>query len=85
MKDLPFIERCYNREIGVKQMKTLKDNYLSLLIIIFAVVLSFVLQYAFDLPLIAGAFIGVLLGILCGFLIQWLSSKSNKNDKSDPS
>ncbi|MDO5374878.1 hypothetical protein [Staphylococcus rostri] len=64
-------------------MKTLKDNYLSLLIIIFAVVLSLVLQYSFNLPLIAGAFIGVLLGILCGFILQWVRSKSNKNDKSD--
>lgn len=65
-------------------MKTLKENYLSLSIIIFAVIMSFVLQNYFQLPLIAGAFIGVLLGIVCGFIIQKIKSKSNKNDKSEP-
>ncbi|AVQ33253.1 hypothetical protein C7J88_03180 [Staphylococcus muscae] len=65
-------------------MKTLKENYLSLTIIIFAVIMSFVLQNYFQLPLIAGAFIGVLLGIVCGFILQKIKSKSNKNDKSEP-
>lgn len=71
--------------IGVNRMKTLKENYLSLSIIIFAIVMSFVLQSYFNLPLIAGAFIGVLLGIICGFLIEFIKSKRNKKNKSEPS
>ncbi|UXR79147.1 MULTISPECIES: hypothetical protein [unclassified Staphylococcus] len=65
-------------------MKTLKENYMSLTIIIFAVIVSFVLQTYFKLPLIAGAFIGVLLGIVCGFILQMIKSKRNKNEKSEP-
>ncbi|MCS4485348.1 hypothetical protein [Staphylococcus americanisciuri] len=63
-------------------MKTLKDNYMSLFIIFFAVILSLTLQYLFNLPLIAGAFIGVLLGIISGFVLQKMRNKDDKNSNS---
>ncbi|AVP36972.1 hypothetical protein DOS68_03335 [Staphylococcus felis] len=59
-------------------MKSLKENRLSILIIIFAIIIGFILQTVFHLPLIAGAFIGVLLGILGGFIIQVVLKQNDR-------
>lgn len=60
-------------------MKTLRENSLSIIIIIFAIALGFFLQHFYHLPLIAGAFIGVLLGVLGGFIIQMIKGKQTQN------
>ncbi|WP_274311781.1 hypothetical protein [Staphylococcus hyicus] len=64
-------------------MNTLRENSLSIIIIIFAIALGFFLQHFFNLPLIAGAFIGVLLGVAGGFVIQKLNSKRQPQSKSN--
>ncbi|WP_086427866.1 hypothetical protein [Staphylococcus cornubiensis] len=61
-------------------MKSFSENRLSMIIIIIAILIGFGLQYAFNLPLIAGAFIGVLLGVLVGFIIQMIKSKTGHRD-----
>ncbi|WP_353420280.1 hypothetical protein [Staphylococcus coagulans] len=61
-------------------MKTFKNNYLSLVIIIVAILIGFFLQHKFNLPLFAGAFIGVFLGMLGGFITQILMPKDQNHD-----
>lgn len=61
-------------------MNSFSENRLSIIIIIIAILIGFGLQYAFNLPLIAGAFIGVLLGVFVGFTIQMIKSKTRRGD-----
>ncbi|NJI02470.1 hypothetical protein [Staphylococcus agnetis] len=63
-------------------MKTLRENSLSIIIILFAILLGFFLQQFFNLPLIAGAFIGVLLGVFGGFIIQMIKGKQPQSRNS---
>ncbi|QHW37317.1 hypothetical protein GZH82_08185 [Staphylococcus ursi] len=64
-------------------MKTFSENRLSFIIVIVAVIIGYGLQYAFNLPLIAGAFIGVLLGVLGGFITQLIKSKRERHNSNN--
>ncbi|MGV3243861.1 hypothetical protein [Staphylococcus sp. 11261D007BR] len=51
-------------------MKKLKENKITIITVIIAIIIGFFIQTYFNLPALAGAFIGVILGLLVGFILQ---------------
>lgn len=59
-------------------MSTLKENMLTLVAVIVAIVAGLTLQFTQDLPILATSIIGVGLGILAGYIVYLITVFVNK-------
>lgn len=69
------------KAIGVKPLSIWKENMMTIIAVVIAIIVGVTIQQVYDLPLIVTAVISLVLGLFIGFIVRTISAIVGKHNE----